>query len=77
MTGLADEIQREPSRRKRRNRIHEVLDMLDETDRKALIDALNDENVSGISIVRVLKARGMHIGESTISNYRRGLYGSL
>ena len=77
MTGLADEIRREPSRRKRRNRIHEVLDMLDEADRKALIDALNDENVSGISIVRVLKARGTPIGESTISNYRRGLYGTL
>ena len=77
MTGLADEIRREPSRRKRRNRIHEVLDMLDEADKKALIDALNDHNISAISIFRVMQARGTPIGESIISNYRRGLYGTL
>lgn len=77
MAGLADEIRNEPSRRKRRNSIHIVLEKLDDKDRQALIDALNDHSISAISIFRVMQARGLPIGESVISNYRRGLYGPL
>lgn len=77
MAGLADEIRSEPSRRKRRNRIQEVLDKLDAKDQQALRDALDDENVAAIQIVRVMKARGLPISESVVSNYRRGVYGTI
>lgn len=77
MAGLADEIRNEPSKRRRRNSIHFVLDKLDEKDRQALIDALNDHSISAISIFRVMQARGLPISESVISNYRRGVYGPL
>ena len=77
MTGLADEIRNEPNRRKRRNRLQEVLDQLDAKDKQALRDALDDENISAIAICRVLKARGLPVSESIISNYRRGVYGTI
>lgn len=77
MTGLADEIRNQPPRRRRRNQIDVVLDQLDKGDKQALIDALNDHTISAIAILRVLQARGLHISESTISNYRRGLYAPL
>jgi len=77
MPGLADEIHKQPSRRKRRNRITEVLDQLDAADRQALIDALNDHTISAIAIFRVLQARGLQMSESVISNYRRGVYDPL
>ena len=77
MAGLADEIRNEPSRRRRRNRIQEVLDHLDDKDKKALIEALEDQNISAIAISRVMKARGLPISESIVSNYRRGVYEPL
>jgi hypothetical protein len=77
MAGLADEIRSEPSRRRRRNRIQEVMDQLDAKDKQALKDALEDENVSAIAISRVMKARGLPLSESIISNYRRGVYDPL
>lgn len=77
MAGLADEIQREPNRRKKRNSIQAVLAKLDAKDQQALRDALDDESVAAIQIARVMKARGLPISESVISNYRRGVYGAL
>jgi hypothetical protein len=77
MAGLADEIRNEPSRRRRRNRIQEVMDQLDAKDKQALKDALDDENISAVSICRVMKARGLPLSESIISNYRRGMYDPL
>lgn len=77
MAGLADEIRSEPSRRRRRNRIQEVMDQLDAKDKQALKDALDDETISAIAICRVMKARGLPLSESIISNYRRGVYDPL
>lgn len=77
MTGLDDEIQKSLTKRRVRNRLHEVADALDKDDRAAFIAALNDKSVPAVNIVRVMQARGFVVGESTISNYRRGLYEPL
>jgi hypothetical protein len=77
MAGLADEIRSEPSRRQRKNRIQQVLDSLDAKDRAALLEALNDTNIAGSAISRVLAKRGIKLGESTITKYRSGVYGSV
>jgi hypothetical protein len=53
------------------------MDQLDAKDKQALKDALEDENVSAIAISRVMKARGLPLSESIISNYRRGVYDPL
>jgi hypothetical protein len=53
------------------------MDQLDAKDKQALKDALDDENISAVSICRVMKARGLPLSESIISNYRRGMYEPL
>jgi hypothetical protein len=78
MTGLSDEIRSEPSKfGGRRKRIREVLDALDENDQAALLAALDDHTVAAVSIKRALMKRGLVLGESTISHYRNGNYGSF
>lgn len=77
MTGLNNEIRQAQTKRSSRNRIQEILDVLDDEDKAALRAALDDKSVPAVNIARVLRARGLAIAESTISNYRRGLYDAL
>jgi hypothetical protein len=53
-------------------RIKRVLDGMDETDRKELIEALDDYSISAPTISRVLERRGIDLDASSINKYRRG-----
>ena len=53
-------------------RIKRVLDGMDETDRKELIEALDDYTISAPTISRVLERRGIDLDASSINKYRRG-----
>lgn len=79
MAGLADEIKSEPSDHggPKRRKIWQIAAALDEEDRAAFVDALNDFSVPGATIRRVLAKRGIRLSESVISNYRNGHYGTL
>lgn len=77
MAGLADEIKSEPSKNGgiKRRRIWQIADALDDDDRSAFLNALDDYAVPARSIVRVMERRGFQLSESVISNYRAGRYG--
>lgn len=78
MTGLADQISSEPAKvGGHRRRIWQIMTMLDEEDQRSLRDALNDHTVPAVSIQRALAKRDIRLAQSTISNYRAGMYGSL
>jgi len=53
-------------------RIKRVLEGMDETDRKELVEALDDHTISAPAISRVLEKRGIHLDTHSISKYRRG-----
>lgn len=73
VTGLRDEIASERPKR-RKNRIEQIAERLDDDDRVAFMHALNDPTVSAISIIRVLARRGIKLSESSVSTYRSGLH---
>jgi hypothetical protein len=77
MGELADAITVEGKQtNKRRSRIDEICDQLSDEDRSDFVNALNDKNVPAVAIIRVMKRRGFVLGETTVSNYRRGMYGT-
>jgi hypothetical protein len=45
---------------------------MDETDRKELVEALDDPLVPAPAISRVLERRGIDLDSSSINKYRRG-----
>jgi len=53
-------------------KIKRVLDGMDETDRKELIEALDDYTIPAPTISRVLERRGIDLDSSSINKYRRG-----
>jgi hypothetical protein len=53
-------------------RIQRVLESMDETDRKELVEALDDPLVPAPAISRVLERRGIDLDASSINKYRRG-----
>lgn len=53
-------------------KIKRVLDGMDETDRKELVEALDDPLVPAPAISRVLERRGIDLDSSSINKYRRG-----
>lgn len=53
-------------------RIKRVLDGMDETDRKELVEALDDYSIPAPTISRVLERRGIDLDASSINKYRRG-----
>lgn len=53
-------------------RIFQVIDSLDEADRKELVEALDDYTIPAPAITKVLQRRGIDLDASSISKYRRG-----
>ena len=53
-------------------RIIRVLEGMDETDRKELVEALEDYTIPAPTISRVLERRGIDLDSSSINKYRRG-----
>ena len=53
-------------------RIVRVLEGMDETDRKELVEALDDYAIPAPTISRVLERRGIDLDSSSINKYRRG-----
>ena len=53
-------------------RIKRVLEGMDETDRKELVEALDDHLIPAPAISRVLERRGIDLDASSINKYRRG-----
>lgn len=53
-------------------RIQRVLEGMDETDRKELLEAIDDHLIPAPSISRVLERRGIDLDASSINKYRRG-----
>jgi hypothetical protein len=45
---------------------------MDETDRKELVEALDDHLIPAPAISRVLERRGIDLDASSINKYRRG-----
>lgn len=69
--GLKEALSDESTRRfNRRFRILEILEILTESDKKVLEDALADRSIKPIWIVRALKKQGIDISENAITNYR-------
>jgi len=50
----------------------QCISQMDDTDRKELLDALDDVTISSAAISRALKRRGHNISASAIAQYRRG-----
>jgi hypothetical protein len=73
VTGLRDEIANERPKR-RKNRIEQIAARLNDDDRVAFIDALNDPSITAVAIIRVLARRGIKLSESSVSTYRSGLH---
>jgi len=53
-------------------RIIRVLEGMDDTDRKELVEALEDYTIPAPTISRVLERRGIDLDSSSINKYRRG-----
>ena len=53
-------------------RIQRVLESMDETDRKELVEALDDHTIPAPTISRVLERRGIDLDSASIGKYRRG-----
>ena len=53
-------------------RIQRVLEGMDETDRKELVEALDDYTIPAPTISKVLQRRGIDLDAASINKYRRG-----
>lgn len=74
MGRLTDEIEAESAvAPRRRGRIQEIADALNEQDRAEFLAALDNRALSAVAIIRVMKRRGFSLSESVVSNYRRGV----
>ena len=56
-------------------RVDEILTVLDDEDKKDLLEAIADESISIAAITRVLRRNGHALSENAIRNYRRVVYG--
>lgn len=61
---------RQESQFKRRDRIAEIVDELNEQDGKDLIEALLDPTITPAQIMKALQARGITLHGSIITRYR-------
>jgi hypothetical protein len=75
VAGLLTEIKAEQPV-KRRKRIDDIADQLDERDRKEFLGALTDRSIPAVAIVRVMQRRGFKLTETQVSNVRRGIDGA-
>jgi hypothetical protein len=75
VAGLLTEIKAEQPV-KRRKRIDDIADQLDERDRKEFLQALTDRSIPAVAIVRVMQRRGFKLTETQVSNVRRGIDGA-
>jgi hypothetical protein len=65
-----DEVRAE-SNPPRRNKMDEIKATLSKKDCDDFLEALLDETISQMALVRALQRRGVHIGKGTISEMRR------
>jgi hypothetical protein len=70
---LGEELRNEGSLPRNRFRVDELLNELNEEDRRDLLAAIKDENLHIATITRVLRRNGHAISENAIRNYRRWL----
>lgn len=70
--GLLDEV-REESRPKRRTKLDEIREKLNDEDYAEFREAMLDTTISQMSLVRALAKRKVHIGAGTLSELRRAM----
>ena len=75
VAGLLTEIKAEQPV-KRRKRIDDIAEQLDERDRKEFLQALTDRSIPAVAIVRVMQRRGFKLSEQQVSNVRRSVDGT-
>ena len=68
---LLSEITAEPQTKKRTSNISRILAALDEQEAQQFIIALNDGDVSSVSIVRVMNRRGYALSIDNVQKWRR------
>ena len=68
---LLSEIAAEQQPRKRTSNISRILAALNEQEAQQFITALNDEDVSSVSIVRVMNRRGYALSIDNVQKWRR------
>jgi hypothetical protein len=68
---LLSEITAEPPTKKRTSNISRILAALDEQEAQQFIIALNDGDISSVSIVRVMNRRGYALSIDNVQKWRR------
>ncbi len=68
--GILDEIEAEAAGTKRPCKLHFICEQLGEDDGAELREALMNDNIPFLAIVRVLKARGINVADVTIRRHR-------
>lgn len=53
-------------------RVRDIADSLEGDDKKAFMDAVNNENITAPAIERALKKNGIPVAGTTIRRHRRG-----
>lgn len=72
MGKLFDEIKKERCSSGNKSRVLEILLDLNESDRKDLLEALNDHSIPASNISKAMSKRGYKLAVNVISRYRRG-----
>ena len=68
--GILDEIEAQAVSAKRPCKLHFICEQLGDEDGAELRQALMDDNIPFLAIVRVLKGRGINVADVTIRRHR-------
>lgn len=60
-----------PPQPKNKSRIADILESLDDTDRKILLKALDDKAWSANALAKALTERGLQVSDTVIQRYRQ------
>ena len=77
MGKLFEDIQNAKGELRRRNLIDDVLDLLSDTEKRDLLNALSDVTIPATVISRVMTKRGLKLPSASINRFRRGEVGLL
>lgn len=72
MGDLFDEINKKRRSMGTKSRILEILEDLEDDDRKDLLKALDDHSIPASNISKAMERRGYKLAVNVISRYRRG-----
>ena len=73
MGKLGEQLRNEGRPRSNRFRIEEILDEMNEEDRKDLVAAIKNDEIKIAAIARVLRRNGHKVSENAIRHYREFL----